>query len=251
MLRLSITLVLLCILASMHPLGAFRKSPSILSNSHSRSQLYMQQQPHQPSSAKSEIQRSVIGQIKGLGVSLATMGLFVQQSGAVSVEEVNTKLSGYGFPPVLFVPKGFSPLASEYGRGNINEAMNNPILVQFCHPSAWVVMKTSVNVNGEAGTISANDYMKGDSAYLYVLPVKDSSRLSVTNNALIRTFVQKGKHFLKSTSCNHFHTSLTCFFFVYAALSQKGDLVEGLKIYKVVDGFKSPNDQPYVLVDFR
>ena len=49
--------------------------------------------------------------------------------------------------------------------------MTNPIVVQFCHPSLWVEAKTSVNNNGEAGTISANDYIKGDSAFLFVKPL--------------------------------------------------------------------------------
>lgn len=75
---------------------------------------------------------------------------------ADSMETVNQKLTTYGFPPILFVPKGFSPLVSEYGRGNNQEAIKNPILVQFAYPSLWVVQKTSVNNNGEAGTISAN-----------------------------------------------------------------------------------------------
>ena len=53
---------------------------------------------------------------------------------AASVESCNTKLSGYGLPPIIFVPPGFSPLVSEFGRGNIKEEMKNPILVQFAHP---------------------------------------------------------------------------------------------------------------------
>lgn len=37
----------------------------------------------------------------------------------------------------------------------------NPLLVQFAHPQLWVEAVTSFNNNGEAGTISANDYIKG------------------------------------------------------------------------------------------
>jgi hypothetical protein len=80
---------------------------------------------------------------------------------ANALENANGKLSEYSLPPMLFVPPGFSPLVSEIGRGNIKEKMTNPLVVQFAHPNNWVVQKTSVNVNGEAGTISANDYIKG------------------------------------------------------------------------------------------
>lgn len=57
---------------------------------------------------------------------------------AASVESCNTKLSGYGLPPIIFVPPGFSPLVSEFGRGNIKEEMKNPILVQFAHPQVML-----------------------------------------------------------------------------------------------------------------
>lgn len=52
--------------------------------------------------------------------------------------------------------QGFAPVVSEYGRGNIKEKITNPILVQFSKPQSWIVSTTSVNNNGEAGTISAN-----------------------------------------------------------------------------------------------
>lgn len=53
-----------------------------------------------------------------------------QAARAINLEEANSKLSNYGFPPMLYVPQGFSPLVSEYGRGNIKEAMSNPVLVR-------------------------------------------------------------------------------------------------------------------------
>jgi hypothetical protein len=57
---------------------------------------------------------------------------------AGKLETANEKLSSYGLPPILFVPNGFVPLVSEFGRGNIRESQNgvgdNPVLVQFSHP---------------------------------------------------------------------------------------------------------------------
>lgn len=114
---------------------------------------------------------------------------------AQSVEEVNKILSGYSLPPVLYVPPGFSPLVSEFGRGNIKKGLENqnPILVQFCYPSLWVVQRTSVNNNGEAGTIAANDYIKGDSAFLYVIPAPEGESLSPSSKALVQKILLKCK----------------------------------------------------------
>lgn len=166
-----------------------------------------------------------------------------QAAKADTLESANEKLASYGYPPVLFVPKGYSPLVSEFGRGNAKEAMANPILVQFAYPSFWVVQKTSVNNNGEAGTISANgeclvnysivlpcnnvhteiniDYMKGDSSFLFVTKEKEA-----ISKDSVRSFIIK-------------------------ALSQKGDPLENLKIFKVdEEKVKGVDSQKYVLVDF-
>eukprot|EP01036_Dinobryon_divergens_P031959 gene31959-41456_t len=114
---------------------------------------------------------------------------------AESLEDVNTKLAGYGLPPILFTPPGFTNLVSEFGRGNIREQMTNPLLVQFAHPSLWVVQKTSVNNNGEAGTISANDYIKGDSAFFFVWQTARSVDLiqAAEKKPIIRDFILKVK----------------------------------------------------------
>jgi hypothetical protein len=85
---------------------------------------------------------------------LATDVLPVKAFG--ELEDANNKLTSYGLPPIIFLPPGFSPVVSEFGRGNIKEVMTNPLLVQFASPRLWVVATTNVNNNGEAGTISAN-----------------------------------------------------------------------------------------------
>ena len=72
------------------------------------------------------------------------------------LESANNKLSNYGLPPILFVPPNFTPIVSEFGRGNAKEQMTNPVVVEFSHPSLWVTATTTVNNNGESGTISAN-----------------------------------------------------------------------------------------------
>ena len=121
------------------------------------------------------------------------------------LEDVNDKLASYGLPPLLFVPPGFTPLVSEFGRGNIKQAMVNPILIQFCHPGLWVEATTTINNNGEAGTVSANDYIKGDSAFFFNQALKSGESLGEGSKDLAKSFM-------------------------LAALSQKGDPVEVFKV---------------------
>jgi len=188
---------------------------------------FQQKDQHEPVSMRDLAFQPAIQASKAVFPSLlATLMLQMTQlkpAVADSLQEINERLTNYGFPPILFVPDGFKPLISEYGRGNIKEAMSNPILVQFAYPGLWVVQKTSVNNNGEAGTISANDYIKGDSAYLFVQKLATKPTF---NQETIRSFILK-------------------------ALSQKGDPVESLKIFQVDDTkIKGVDGQPYVLVDF-
>lgn len=77
---------------------------------------------------------------------------------AGALENANQVLSDYDLPPMLYVPSGFTPLVSEFGRGNVKKGLEtaNPIIVQFSHPQFWVVQKTAVNKNGESGTVGAN-----------------------------------------------------------------------------------------------
>eukprot|EP01041_Mallomonas_annulata_P011689 gene11689-24475_t len=110
---------------------------------------------------------------------------------ANALETANSKLGDYNLPPILFVPPGFNPIVSEYGRGNAKSAISNPIIVQFCAPQAWIVEKTTVNNNGESGKIAANDYVKGDSAFMFVTPLPSGSKLELTNKLLMETTILK------------------------------------------------------------
>ena len=143
---------------------------------------------------------------------------------ADSLSDVNSKLNEYKLPPILYVPSGFNPLVSEYGRGNIKEKMQNPILVQFFYPSLWVTAKTSVNNNGEAGTISAGQYAKGDSSFLYVQPLTSGETLDASNKNLISKFILK-------------------------SLSQKGDPVEDFKVGSIRQGNSGADGTKYILAD--
>jgi hypothetical protein len=141
------------------------------------------------------------------------------------LEDANEKLSSYGLPPIIFVPPGFTPLVSEFGRGNVRQSITNPILVQFCHPSKWIEAVTTVNNNGESGTVSANDYIKGDSAFFFNYALDGGETLSEDANALAKKFVIK-------------------------SLSQKGDLAEAFKMSPLRKGPKGEvGNQQYYLAD--
>jgi hypothetical protein len=144
---------------------------------------------------------------------------------AGGLSEANEKLGMYGLPPIVFVPPGFNALVSEYGRGNNQKDIKNPILVQFCHPSNWIVAKTVVNNNGESGTVGANDYIKGDSANLYEYDLDSGDKLTSSNKKLIEKILVK-------------------------ALSRKGDVLEDTKVLKVEDGVKDLKGEQYITVNF-
>ena len=115
-------------------------------------------------------------------------------------------------------------MVSEFGRGNIREAMTNPILVQFAHPGLWIESLTTVNTNGEAGTVSANDYIKGDSAFFYNQPLKESESLNEGAKDLVANFIKK-------------------------SLSQKGDPLETFKVTALKKGPVGADGQPYYIAD--
>lgn len=62
----------------------------------------------------------------------AALLLTKQPAFAFNREDANKILSSYDLPPILFIPPGFAPLVSEFGRGNIKKGFEqqNPILVQ-------------------------------------------------------------------------------------------------------------------------
>ena len=145
-----------------------------------------------------------LGRAVSYSVAMSAMLLLQPRTAhAGSLEDANTKLQGYGLPPLLFVPPGFQTIVSEYGRGNAKEKIENPIVVQFCAPNLWIAKKTSVNKNGESGTISAGDYAKGDSAFLFTEPQQAGQSVSVDNKAYLNALIQRckfGRRFSKTLS---------------------------------------------------
>jgi len=136
---------------------------------------------------------------------------------------VNSRLQSFGVPPMSSLPDGFSPLVEIWGKGK----NRSPLLVNFAHPSTWVVTLPSQDVNGEDGTIQAGEYAKGDTATLFVYPDPGSVKVS-----------EQPKSFYEDC--------------LIKAISQKGaNVYQDFKVTRtevVKGGYKN---QEYVLVDFK
>jgi hypothetical protein len=68
-----------------------------------------------------------------VGITQGTLFLLSPPAPAHAVgglNKVNAKLQGYGLPPVVNVPDGFTPLCDIYGKGS----NRFPLLVTFNHP---------------------------------------------------------------------------------------------------------------------
>jgi len=138
------------------------------------------------------------------------------------LSKVNNQLKGYGLPTIS-VPDGFSPLLELYGKGN----NRTPLLIQFAHPSDWVVTLPSQDVNGEDGTIQAGQYAAGDTATLYVM-----------SDTKVENVAEEGKSFYQDA--------------ITRAISQKGNnIYQDFKIKNVEATKGDIEGQNYVLVDFK
>lgn len=138
------------------------------------------------------------------------------------LKKINGRLKGYGLPTLEKVPDGFSPLLEIYGRG----ANRDPLLVEFVHPSDWVVVLPNNNDNGEDGTIQAGQYAAGDTATLYVSPGEKVSDVSSQEKDFYRKMVIR-------------------------AISQKGENVyQDFKVTKI-DTKTVEDGKKYAIVDFK
>ena len=122
------------------------------------------------------------------GASLVAAGLVSLAPApalAYDLAKYNRKLDKLGLPPVAGIPDGFSPVLS-----SVNQ--DQSLIVQFNHPNAWLVVKPSVNTNGESGTVSAGDYGKGDSAALYVSDLPPGGDKAFYAKLIAKGLAQKG-----------------------------------------------------------
>lgn len=100
--------------------------------------------------------------------------------------DVNKYLANLGLSP-LKVPGGFNPLIQYIGTAppaNIDgqkvkaRPFRDSMLVRFVYPSGWIVETPSIDENGEAGNIGANNYIKGDSCNFAALSLPSGETLS-------------------------------------------------------------------------
>jgi len=100
-------------------------------------------------------------------------------------KDINKFLKTLGYPEMPKV-SGLSPVVEYIGTAapaNIDgqkvrgRQYDGILLVRFLFPSFWIVAKPDITENGEAGTIGANNFVKGDSMVFTVLKLPDSKAL--------------------------------------------------------------------------
>ena len=111
--------------------------------------------------------------------------------------EINRFLKSMGYSEIK-VPSGASPLVEYIGAApaaNIDgikareRAFKSALLVRFVYPSGWLVQTPTITENGEAGTIGANNYIKGDSAQFTALPLPAGKELDELKGEFFKGFV--------------------------------------------------------------
>lgn len=198
------------------------------------SKQYAESSSSSDSSSRLGFLQHVVGQVAGVGLAVNVAPLlvggkvgFVQPAQAAGLTKINNELAGYGLPPILDVPSGFSPLVEVYGKAAGARKERTTLLVQFLYPSLWVVSKPSIDKNGEEGTISAGDYQKGDSAAFFVGDGPESGKLDQQSNEYFGEVVTR-------------------------AIGQKSaNVYQNFKVLKKRPGAKASNGAQYTIVEFK
>jgi len=111
--------------------------------------------------------------------------------------KANRLLVSLGFPP-LPDTKGYFQLAEFVGRtgaANIDGQktrgfnLQSPLLVAFNYPQTWVTALPTTSSNGESGTVSAGNYIKGDSASFVSVPVSAKKASDIKKDKLAESVV--------------------------------------------------------------
>jgi len=171
--------------------------------------------------------RQALNSVAGAALGLAVTAAAPQQSLALgALDRVNRDLKNQGLPTISKVPDGLTPLLEYYGRDR--DGGRERYLVQFAHPSLWIVQKPSITINGEDGTVAAGDYQKGDSATLFVgEPLPAGKKISQMDKAFFTDVVAKG-------------------------ISQKSDnLYQNLKVKKVTPLAEGIKGSEYYQIEFK
>lgn len=128
--------------------------------------------------------RRTAGALAFAGFAVGVVGA-PSGANAADVNKLNKQLDVLGLPRVDSIPDGFKPCLSA-----VNQEQS--LLVQFNYPQNWLVVKPNTDSNREAGTVSAGDYGKGDSAALFVSDLRPSSDKAYYDKLLSAACTQKG-----------------------------------------------------------
>merc|ERR1719163_323030 len=102
------------------------------------------------------------------------------------MDGVNKLLKSSGFPAMKSA-NGMSPLVRYIGTAppaNIDgqkvkeRPFKDILLVRFLFPNGWLVASPDITENGEAGTIGANNFIKGDSATFTALAIPGGKKVA-------------------------------------------------------------------------
>mmetsp|Transcript_12468 Transcript_12468/g.30114 ORF Transcript_12468/g.30114 Transcript_12468/m.30114 type:complete len:331 (+) Transcript_12468:43-1035(+) len=124
-------------------------------------------------------------------------------------KDINAELAAFGLQKFDKVPGGFKPLIQAVG-GNLGANIDGSkvvdslgslvtangglkegerLLVLFAYPSAWLVNLPIVTPNGESGTVSANNYVKGDSAVVNAKGIKADDDIAALPNTFFEALL--------------------------------------------------------------
>jgi len=112
-------------------------------------------------------------------------------------KEINKFLVELGYPAMPKV-NGLSPVVEYIGTAtpaNIDgqkvraRQFDGILLVRFLFPSTWIVSKPDITENGEAGTVGANNFVKGDSMVFTTLKLPDNKPLKDQPKSFFQTLL--------------------------------------------------------------
>merc|ERR1719352_2163711 len=101
-------------------------------------------------------------------------------------KDLNKFLTAQGFPKMpsgngmspLVKYIGTAPAANIDGQKVKERAFKEILLVRFLYPNGWLVASPDITENGEAGTVGANNFIKGDSATFTALAIPGGKKLA-------------------------------------------------------------------------
>lgn len=130
------------------------------------------------------------GRRQALFTAASMPAIFLAQvpvaSAANGESKANQLLASFGCSP-LKSTNGYIQLAEFVGRAgaaNIDGTktrgfnLKSPLLVAFNYPQTWVTALPTISSNGESGTVSAGNYIKGDSSSFVALDARGARTTS-------------------------------------------------------------------------